>query len=488
MCHDPSVDRTAELEAQVAKLLAVIEDLKQGLAKSEARCAELEARLNTDSSNSHTPPSADPPNSNSARNRRKRRQRKASGRTRGGQPGRKGVTRQMLPINEVDHVEACRPESCAACGSGLLDASLEGRPERHQVVEIPPVKPVVTEYQLHTATCSKCGERNKASLPAGVSWSAFGPRVHALAAMLSGVYHVPRRRVRRIFADYFGLTVSLGAIIGMERRVSDAMAPAVDDAAQAVRQTSAPTGMDETGWRQAGERRWLWIAITEMLALFSIRQSRGGKVVTEMVGEQAGTRIVMCDRWSAYSKVPLERRQFCWAHLLRDFQKMAEARHAEAARVGRGLLRAAALVFRWWRRLCAGEITREHLQARIDALRRRLGELLKAGANCSHRKTKGTCGRLLKTETAMWTFVHHEGVEPTNNTAERAIRQAVIWRRISLGTQSDSGARFVERILSVAESLGLQGRGVFEFLQASIRAKFARQQGPSLVEASALAT
>ncbi|MGK0360009.1 MAG: transposase [Bradymonadia bacterium] len=308
-----------------------------------------------------------------------------------------------------------------------------------------------------------------------MSYSAFGPRVHAFVTLLSGVYHVPRRRIQLLLADGFGLSVSLGAIMQMQRRVSLALAPGVDEAAQAMRQTTVPTGLDETGWRQAGERRWLWIAITELLTIITIRASRGGQVVTEMVGAQAGERRVMCDRWSGYSQVPLARRQFCWAHLLRDIQKMAEAKNARASRIGHALVCGTGMLFRWWRRFCAAQINRAELQTRIAPIQERMRMMFKAGTSCAHGKTRRTCRGLKKTEAAMWTFLRVDGVEPTNNASERAIRQAVIWRRISLGRQSDAGSRFVERILSVAGSLGQQGRSVFNFLQAAIGAKFARR-------------
>jgi transposase len=475
--------RIAQLEAQLASLTALVEKLQQELAERDARIAELEARLGADSQNSHNSSSTDSPRSGAGKNRRGRRRRKASGRAQGGQSGHKGKTRQMLPADEVDRIEECRPENCTGCGLNLADTEMEASPERHQVSEIPPIRPVVTEYQLCAVNCPGCGKRNKASLPEGVTWSAFGPRVHALTAMLSGVYRIPRRPVQQMLSDYFGLTVSLGSIVNMQYRASQAMAPAVDEAIQAMRDSSQPTNMDETGWRQAGERRWLWVALTEMLVIFCIRKSRGGKVVIEMVGEQAGERVVIVDRWSGYSKIPLERKQFCWAHLLRDFQKMAEAPDIEAARIGRWLLCGAALLFQWWRRFCAEEITRAQLQIWVMVLRKRMRLLFKFGTHCAHRKTAGTCRSLLKSEAALWTFVRVEGVEPTNNAAERAIRKAVIWRRISQGTQSDLGARFVERILSVAATLQRQKRGVFDFLQAAMHARFTRLSAPSLLAA-----
>lgn len=472
------LERLARLEKLVIKQQEQLAELRQALAEKDQIIAELRSKLGQDSGNSHRPPSSDPPGSGTPKKRRTSRQRKRSGRRPGGQPGHKGSTRTLLEPSAVDHIESLRSDVCQGCGASLDGAALEPNPERHQVYELPEIRPVVTEYRLNACACGQCGMRNKPGLPEGVSWSAFGPGVHALVATLSGQYHLPRRRTQQLLADFFGLKLSVGAIMDMQTRVSAAMAPVVDELSSEMHRTTAPTGMDETGWRQAGERRWLWIAITDALALFAVRDSRGGKVVTELVGEGAGERVIVTDRWSGYHQVPLERRQFCWSHLLRDFQTMAEALDDEAKMLGEGLLQLGAQMFRWWHQVRAGELTREGFRKRLVPLKTWIAACLHRGANCKHAKTAGVCRELKKKEAALWTFADVEGVEPTNNDTERALRSAVIWRKISLGTQSDTGARFVERILSITASLQRQGRNVYDFLLETVQTRFGVSRSP----------
>lgn len=477
-----------DLLERLRHLELLVEQMQRALAEKEQEIAELRAKLAQDSGNSHRPPSSDPPGSGTPKKRRASRRRKRSGRRPGGQPGHKGSTRTLLKPSAVDHIESLRPAVCQGCGASLDGASLEPSPERHQVFELPEIRPVVTEYQLNACACGKCGMRNKSGLPEGVSWSAFGPGVHALVATLSGQYHLSRRRIQQLLADFFGLKVSLGAIVDMQTRVTAAMAPAVDELRAEMHRTTAPTGMDETGWRQAGERRWLWIAITDALALFAVRDSRGGKVVQELVGDEAGSRVIVTDRWSAYHQVPLARRQFCWSHLLRDFLKMADAPNEEAKRLGSGLFQLGTQMFRWWHQVRAGDLTRQAFRDLLQPLKAWVVACLHRGAECAHAKTAGTCRELLKKQAALWTFARVEGVEPTNNHTERALRSAVIWRKISLGTQSDQGARFVERILSIATSLQRQGRSVYDFLLDTVQARFSASRSPPSLLPSAVPT
>lgn len=470
------------MEVDVPALLKRLAELEARVAELTKENAALRAEINTNSNNSGKPPSADPPGSPASKVRREKRQKKSSGRKAGGQPGHKGKTRLLLEPEAVDVVESLRPDACRGCGTSLAEAALEGDPERHQVHELPQVRPQVTEYLLNTCVCRGCGVRTRARLPGGVSMSAFGPRVHALVATLSGDYHVPRRRTRQLLADFFGLSVSLGAIAQMERRVDLAMTPIVDEIAEKVRTTEAPTGLDETGWRQAGERRWLWAAVAGKLAMFLIRESRGACVVTELLGETPSQRIIVTDRWSAYHHMADARRQFCWSHLLRDFQRMVEAPDAEAHEVGTELLSQGTTMFRWWHELRDGKLSREAFDEQLEVLKTTVGALLDRGGRCAHKKTAGTCRRLAKHQTSLWVFAHNEGVEPTNNHTERALRPAVIWRKICLGTQSEAGARFAERILSITATAHRQGRNVLDIMQRAVRARFGEGAVPSLVE------
>ena len=470
-----------EVLKRLRELEQLVAQLQEQLEQRDKENAELRAQLGRNSGNSHRPPSSDPPTSGAGKTRREKRKKKSTGRDPGGQPGHKGKTRQRLSADEIDSVESLRPDACRGCGASLAGANLDEGPERHQVYELPPIRPLVSEYVLNSCTCRGCGARTRAALPKGISWSAFGPRIHALVGALAGHYHLPRRQTQQLLNDFFGLKVSLGAISKMERRVDAAMTPIVDEIVEAMRTSDAPTGMDETGWRKAGERRWLWVAVTDKLAVFLVRDSRGAKVVTELVGEGAGGRCIVTDRWSAYHRVPFELRQFCWSHLLRDFQKMADAPESEAKVTGEQLVTLGTEMFRWWHSLRGGTLSRLAFVERVEELKLKVDALLRRGALSTHEKSAGTCRDLAKHQVSIWTFARREGVEPTNNHTERALRPAVIWRKICLGTHSDAGARFVERILSIGATAQRQGRNVFEFMEKAVLACFGAIPVPSLV-------
>lgn len=469
----------------IAQLLERLAALERRVIELEAENAELRRRLGLDSTNSHKPPSQDPP---AAQGKRKasRAAKRASGRKRGGQPGHDGRTRVMVVKTALAHVEEVRPTACTGCGASLDAAPVALRPERHQVAEVPVVRPEVTEYRLHACICPGCGTRNKASLPRGVNLSRFGPRLHALVGHLSGVSRMSRRNIQAFLKDFCGLSVSLGAISEMERRMSHALSEPVDAVVEAIRKGDAPVGMDETGWREAGERRWLWVMATRQLAAYVVRRSRGGQVVEELLGPGGaggGTKIV--DRWSAYHLIPLEKRQLCWSHLLRDFQAMAEAQEPLSATVGRRLLRYGAQMFRRWHQFKADKLSWEKLQRKLHPMMEPVERLLKQGVGSKIRKTAGTCRHILDRRAAMWTFTRTPEVEPTNNDSERALRHAVLWRASSLGTQSARGARFTERVLSTMTTLRKQRRPVFAFLAEAMRSLFHRRAGPSLLPMAA---
>lgn len=234
---------------------------------------------------------------------------------------------------------------------------------------------------------------------------------------------------------------------------------------------------DETGHKEQGKRYWTWVAVASSVAVFLIRASRGAKVAKELLGESfLGTLI--SDRCSAYAWVM--KRQLCWSHLIRDFVKIAE-RSGEASRAGLFLLAYSKRLFMYWHRFREGKFTRQKFQGLMWGIMKQVEFLLLKGSVCGESKTQNTCKRLLKVKSALWTFVLEEGVEPTNNLAERTIRPLVIWRKKSFGTQSPGGSRFLERIMTVASSCRLQGRNVLDFVEQSVQAYFTQQKPPSLL-------
>jgi transposase len=438
----------------------------------EAEVADLREQVSRNSHNSSQPPSSDGPQVPP----KPHRQAKKSGRKRGGQTGHPGNRRQLVPVEQVKGLHDVKPDTCRQCGHEL--EGVDPEPYRHQVTEIPPVVAEVIEYRIHTLTCPGCGAKTRAELPDGVPQGAFGPRLHAMVSLLSGRYHLSKRDIKGIMADFFQAGMSLGAVPALERRTSQAISQPVDEAQAYVRSQSV-AHLDETGWRQASQKAWLWVAATSLVTVFLIRLSRGSQVAKEILGETF-QGIVVSDRWSAYNWLSTLLRQLCWAHLLRDFQAFVE-RGGASQSIGETLLTQAELMFQWWHQVRDGTMSRTTFQENMQSVQHKVGELLRQGTDCDHQRTAGTCRDILKREDALWTFVHVEGVEPTNNLGERQVRPAVLWRNRSFGTQSQAGSRFAERIMTVVATCKQQQRNVLDYLTQACDASNRGQQAPSLL-------
>jgi transposase len=476
---EPSTTPVADLAAlleESATLRLENATLRAENAVLQARIAELEARLGQNSSNSSRPPSSDPPQAP------RKGPAQSSGRRRGGQPGHRGASRALRPVDQVDEVVVVVPEVCRHCGQAFPepDGRHRGRVWRHQVVELLPLAVCVTEYQMAVRRCPYCRKRTRADLPVGVPWRPFGPRLTAVAALLSGRYRLSRREVRQLLEDLWAVRVSLGAVVRQEQAQSAALAPIVEEAQAAV-QEAAVVNVDETGWREEQRRAWLWTAVTAELTVFLIDRSRGGTVVDALLGREfAG--VVGSDRWSAYSRFPAERRALCWAHLKRDFQALVD-RSGEAEPIGRWGLAEIKRLLALWHRFRAGECDRKELQRRLIPVQARLGRLLRHGQSNPDRKAAGLCRELTKWWAALWTFARVDGAEPTNNVSERALRPAVLWRKGSFGSDSEAGSRFAERLLTVVATCRQQGRHLLDLLVAASEAALRGTAAPSLLPA-----
>jgi transposase len=446
----------AQLRAEVAQLKATVEELAQ--------------RLGRNSRNSSQPPSADPPQTTI------RPRREPSGRRPGGQPGHEGQTRALVPAEAVDVVIPVKPVQCPRCQHPLQGD--DPHPQRHQVTEIPPVKPVVTAYQLHQLRCPACGAATRAELPAGVPAGAFGPRVQAITALCTGAYHLSKRTTECVMKDLFGLPISVGSIANLEQASAEALAQPVAEA-RAYVQAQHAAYLDETGWREGHARAWLWTAVTAWVTVFVVRLSRSAKVAHELLGERFWGYLVT-DRWSAYTWYPAWRRQVCWAHLLRDIEAMI-ARGGQSQAIGEALRAQARQMFHRWHRVQDGTLTQASFASYMRPIRREVERLLEAGQQCGVPKTEGACREILKVRQALWTFVRHAGVEPTNNAAERAIRPGVLWRKGSFGTQSPEGSRFVETLMTVVATLKQQHRNVLDYVTAACEAALRGEPAPSLL-------
>jgi transposase len=432
----------------------------------------LQVQLSQTSRNSSCPPSSDPPHSE--RPRRPRSQRR-----RGGQPGHPGATRTLIPVEDVDEVVALKPEQCTYCQTPL--SGDDPTPWRHQVIEIPPLTPVVTEYQWHQLACPACGATTRAPWPAGVPSGTYGPRVQATVALYTGAYRLSKRPTQQAMEEVFSVPMSVGTIRPLEQATTEALAVPVEEARTYVHEQEV-AHLDETSWRQGNQPAWLWVAVTTWVTVFVVRMSRGGQVARELLGERFGG-ILVTDRYSAYNWYPVRWRQLCWAHLLRDFAAMRD-RGGCSEEIGDALLAQAHQMFTWWHRVREGTLQRSTFRSYMSPIRREVERLLEAGSHCGVPKTDGTCRDILKRREALWTFVQVNGVEPTNNTAERAIRPGVLWRKGSFGTQSDEGSRFVESMMTVVATLKQQKRHVLEYLTAACEAALRGEAAPSLLPVS----
>lgn len=469
------------LRLVVERLVALEEEVRQLQSENE----RLREQTQRSSRNSSQPPSSDPP---SVPPREKRR---ASAKKRGAQPGHEGHQRKLYPPQACRSVNDHRPTACGACGATL--SGDDPAPLRHQVVELPEIKPLVDEYRLHRLVCPACDEITCASLPPGVTASGYGARLAALIGLLSGKYRQSERQTQEALEDFFQVEVALGTVNKLRQEISESLAAPVEEATLfAQAQTAA--NADETGWRQgnsdgnnpAQRKAWLWVLVTSSVTVFQIHLNRGHAAAKLLLGKFAG--YLTTDRWTGYSWWPLARRQLCWAHLSREFQKIAE-RGGESQVIGEALLAQARKLFELWHCVRDGTLSRAGFAAAVIEIRAAVKKRLAEGAayktapgdKSVRAKTARTCQELLRVEEAFWLFVRVVGIEPTNNAAERALRPAVIWRRISLGTQSALGSQFVARMLTVTQTLRAQQRPVLDFLTQACEAARQGKPAPSLL-------
>jgi len=448
------------------------------IAELKRRLSALEARLNTNSSNSSMPPSSDRPDAKTSVTDKKKTKKKKK-RRRGGQAGHSPHLKQLFPPEQVTRIVPIVPEVCSGCQAPLPRAAKPGDPEpkRFQVVELPPIAIEVTEYQAQGRTCS-CGVVTQATIPAAIRAHSVGPGLTATLSYFSGCHGVSKRGVEEIAETVLGVPIALGTVANLEQEVSAAVAPAHQEALEAVRRADVKFA-DETSWKLWGKLCWLWAAAIAGACVFVIHAKRGAKGLAAILGDSI-EGIVHSDRWHVYLQVPEERRQLCWAHLKRDFQKIVDC-GGPSVFVGRRGLRIVRELFVAWHAFQAGTITRPRLQELIAPLERRLGKTLLEGAFGDDARVAKFCENLIHLESALWTFAKTEGVEPTNNYMERLVRLAVLWRRRSFGCNSEAGCRFVERILTVVQTCRLTNRNTVEYLRQAVQAHRQGKPCPSLI-------
>ena len=451
-------------------------ELLKRVAELEAKLRELEARLGQNASNSSIPPSSNPLQAPPPVVK------KPTGRKPGGQPGHKAHLRARLPAERLTEPTVHYvPKICTACQSDLpTDAGPnDPEPRWHQTVELPEFPVQISEHQAHGRTCS-CGHVTWAKIPDDIRAHVCGPRLTASMSFLSGVLHASKRGIEEFVETVCGVPIALGTISNLEQEMSAALANAHAEAQKAVQEADSKH-VDETGWKQAGKRCWLWGAATQLVACFIIAPTRGAAGLAALLGKKI-KGILCSDRWSVYAQLKLGRRQLCWAHLKRDFQKLVD-RGGESKDIGEMGLGAVEVIFPLWHAYLGGGLSRGQLQREIVLIRHTLREWLQRGCACEDRKTAAFCENVLALEPALWTFVRKEGVEPTNNHMERLLRPGVLWRKNAFGCHSEAGCRYVERLLTVVQTLRLQKRPVLKFLYESLSAHRQVEKAPPLLSA-----
>ena len=341
-------------------------------------------------------------------------------------------------------------------------------PWRHQVAELPPTGVWVTEHRLHGVVCGECATQTRAALPREVPRSAFGPRLQAALVTLAVRNRVSRRDTTELVRELFGVEVSTGSVDKVIQRAGEALAAPHTRLELQIKSASV-VNIDETGWKTAGGRRTLWGALTSQTAVFRIAPGRHASEARMLLGERFGG-IVCSDRYPGYDYLDPSRRQLCWAHLLRDFTAHSEGM-AEQQTFGHDGLRITNDLFSAWNAY-QEDGDRARLQAQTAPLQRKLRRLLEHAARKSQRTKyhRQFAKNLLKRWPALWTFTHTAGVEPTNNHAERGLRGAVIYRKLSLGSQSEQGERTIERLLSASVTCRLRKQSLYDYLTQALTA------------------
>jgi transposase len=457
----------------VATLQRELAATRAELAAARAEIVELRAQLGRNSQNSSKPPSSDFPGSRPPPPKRRRKRR------RGGQPGH-AAHRAVVP-ERVDKVHPVRAQTCEHCQADLTTAEPVGSSGSHYVYELPPIRPVVHDYQCLDLKCPACGLVTPAPLPPGVPKGHYDPSVVAMTGLLRGELRQSVRQTSSVMTHLLHVPMSVGMVAKTQQQVSHALAPAYQEAVEYAKAHDRPHA-DETSWRLDKKKAWLWVSVCGLVTVFLVHASRGATAAKELLGACLGG-VLVTDRWVSYAWVKATRRQLCFSHLKRDFKSFLDYGR-ESRRLGEQLLCEVRRLFRAWHKVRDGTLSRAQFQLLCKPVRRRILALLEEGRSLPCRKVSGKCKEILKLKEALFTFIDTERVEPTNNAAERALRFAVLWRKGCFGSDSVRGCRFVERILTVRATLRSQKRDLYAYLLAACTAALNRTSPPSLLPTS----
>jgi transposase len=460
-----------ERARQIAEQRDRIAEQRDQIAESEKKIEELERQLaasQRNSTNSSKPPSSD--GLAGKQRQRGRNKNKKSRRKPGGQPGHRGSHRPNVAGDRVNEVKCVLPEQCGHCGHALPEelekAATMGEPHRHQVTEIPPIQARIIEYQCHRVKCPECGKGTRAPVPEQAQ-GQFGPRLTALIAYLTVVCRMPRRVVEEFLEQVLGTAMSLGSTQKCWEEVSEATAAPCEQL-QGQLSREPVINADETGWRTNGDKRYLWVFVAARYVVYTVAATRGSEVLVRMLG--AVFQGVLCsDRFSAYLKYHKGKTQFCWAHLKRTLLGIAEfTKSNEVDKFCRNALAEHAKLFRLWHKFCDGRIDRRQLQLRSIATQKRISALAGANLDSRNQEARNLARALFEHHDKLYTFIEIEGVEPTNNSSERALRIAVQMRKIFFGNRSEAGELAMARLLTVSQTCGKHNRNVLDYLSNAV--------------------
>jgi transposase len=460
-----SADVLASLPAAV---VALIQWQAEQIRVLTARVAELEAKLGKNPTNSSKPPSCTHPHDKTPPSKPKSR------RARGGQPGHEKHERALIPSEQCQDVVPCVPTECRRCGKELTGTDPD--PLRHQVWELPEIQPVVIEYQQHRLVCS-CGCSTCGELPQGVPTGQAGPRLIAFAGLLMACFRQSKRRAAQFLSMILNQPACAGWMVLLQNRAAQAVQPAYHELAEQLAAQTA-LNIDESPTKEGPAKAWVWTFVATTFTFFACRTSRAADVLKELLGS-AFSGVIHCDRARMYWS--FGRLQWCWAHLKRDFQALIDGPCPTGKRLGHDLMRPTKELFALWKKVRDGTMSRRAFRRLMQPIRQRVDDLLLRGY--FNARTHNFCKELVEHGDNLWTFIDIEGVEPTNNAAEQALRHAVIWRKLSFGTQAASGSRFVERLLTVIETCRRQRRNAFSWLVDAVQANLNGQPAPSLLPA-----
>jgi len=482
-----------ELRRKVAEREKQIADAEKQIADAEEQIADLERQLagrKKNSTNSSKPPSSD--GLAGAQRPRGRKNKSKNKRKPGAQPGHPGHHRPLAPTTEVSAIEVLLPKQCGHCGGGLpqkaAKVTTDGEPRRHQVTEVPPMKAHITEYRLPKVVCGDCGRTTRAPLPEEIA-GQFGPQLTALIAYWTVVCRLPRRLVEGMLADVLGIEISLGSTQKAWEEVSQAVQQPVEQLQEQLPR-EAVLNVDETGWRTNGDKRWMWALVAKQFVFYVVASTRGAEVLISLLG--AVYRGILCnDRWVVYLTYHTGSMQLCWAHLKRNILGIAEyARSPSSQRFCRDALAIVGRLFRLWyrfrgdlreRRGNPQPLERRQLIEKSIPLQKKLLALAEAHLDDADREVRNMATALFIHFERLFTFLEHEGVEPTNNAVEQALRTAVQWRKISFGNRSREGEIATGRLLTVTQSCKKQKRHVLGYLTDAVRCRRRQAAAPSLL-------